>query len=203
MTPGISLESRFELLQGRVSFRELCTGAYRWLRNELVVTEAARERLAAWVNSGGLTRTPDLDNPPMYGDPGVLPSVRAAFAVLPACVAELIMANTAILVSGRSTLGWTAPLPDRPRVIVLDGGRTNESITRTLLHEIAHVWVEPWDSDSPFSRVMATAAGVESGMAYARAEGFEPMLATHTRIKESRAINLAKVWEMDLPKETM
>lgn len=198
MIPGVSLDSRFELLQGRVSMRELCTAAYRWLRAELVVTEAARERLAAWLDSDGLTRTPDLDNLPLFGDSAVLPAVRQAFAVLPACVAELALRDVAILVSGRSTLGWTAPLPARPRVVVLDGGQADATITRVVLHELAHVWLESWGEH------FATAAGEVAYREYAHREDFAPMLATNTRITESRAINLATLWEQDLPntKET-
>jgi len=193
VTPGVTLDSKCELLQGRVSLRELASGAYRWLRAELVVTETARERLAAWVRSGGLTRSPDLSNPPYCGDGEILPAVTAALGVVPACVAELVMRDTLILASGRSTHGWTAPLTARPRVIVLNGDRPNDAITRTLLHEIAHVWVEPLGDG-----VTPTAAGRQAYIKYAHEEGFVPLLLDHRKIHESRAINLARIWEQSL-----
>jgi len=193
MTPGVSIESKFALLGGRVSYRELATGAYRWLQNELVVTEAARERMAAWVDSGGLTRTPDLGSLPLYGDHELIPVVTAAFRLVPACVAE-VMTGVAILTSGRSSNGWTGAFPPRARVVVLAGSRNDEQIRRTLLHEIAHVWLEPWSSGE-----LLAAADHVGLLARVHDAGMAPEFTTSHRNRETRANNLASLWEQALP----
>jgi len=193
MTPGVSLESRHALLGGRVSLRALCAGACQWLTPALVITQAARERLAAWVESGGLERTPDLSRLPVYGDARVLPAITAAFTALPPPVAELMVRDVAVFVAGRETHGWTGAAPGRPRVVLLAGDRPDAVVAETFLHEAAHVWCEEWGTQAP------TSARFASITAQAHAANYSPRLAPITHIAETRAINLASAWALALP----
>jgi hypothetical protein len=81
---------------------------------------------------------------PFYGDVEALPAVAGALAAAPAVVAEYVVERCVLIVSGRSTGGWTAgPLPADRFPIVLDGHVSDRELKHYTLHEAAHRFTLP------------------------------------------------------------
>ncbi len=122
-------------------------------------------------------------------------AVDALAGLVPDPVRRFVLEEIAIVASGWSTRGWTAPLglvhPDRrPRsyVIVLSGiERDAEAVTLVLLHEVAHNW-----ESSPRCAVTPLASGRQALAALAREQAW-PALATRAD-SEHRADTLALAW---------
>ena len=91
-----------------------------------------------------------------FGDPEPFGAIVDALARLPRPVIDHVITRCMVLVTGRSTNGWTTPgrLPGL-RPIVLAGDRADVDVARTFWHEVAHRW-----NGEERSEDVATAAAI-------------------------------------------
>jgi hypothetical protein len=190
----MTLFERIALLAPAMTPRDVAAGRARWLQDELVCTEHARERLRAWVLAGGLSRpAPDVRaRLQYYGDVEVLPIVVRGFQRMAPPARDYVLEHAAIVGVGWSTYGWTAAaIPATPHVIVLSGARRDDAaIEHTVLHEAAHCWLEATPAGiRPASAEIAASAARAGG----KTTGMDPKVAR----KETRAEALVGLWKRE------
>jgi hypothetical protein len=196
-----SLESKLELLGNALSGAEFYAGPARWLRNELVSTAAARDRLRAWAVAGGLRRPERCGTSLRFcGDRTVNVAAILALNMLAPPARDYVLDKTVVVGSGDETHGFAARFPAAPsaneaRLVVLTCGSPEgnpvltEIAVRVALHEFAHVWLEPAETfDEP-----PNSTEREERLRLRSAGG--PILYTrHQSAMELRAWALAEAW---------
>lgn len=197
---SLTLEDRVKLLAGKVSMRQLAGGAAAWLRPELVRTAAARDRLRAWCEAGGLERPPMsrdeiVDQLSYVGPPYMGVAVALAVESMAPPARDYVLDHVQFIALGEHHAGWIAgvrtPRLEARQTIAIAGVQNDSAGTfmarRTTLHECAHAWLEP--SSLPptvaMQRQAAKAAASAAGKLYSAAD--IPI--------ELRAWSLAEVWE--------
>ncbi len=188
------LESRLELLANAINGRAFCAGPARWLTRELVLTEAAVERLRAWCVGGGFDRpAPDIrSTAKYYGDASLLPIVVDALGILAPPARDFVLDHAAIYGAGWDSYAWIGAQPKpADQIIVIDGSRRDDkAIRQTMLHELAHCWL----LDLP-RHAHITAAQTVDFEASCLAAGRVPFRATaQSRTDEWQATALAADW---------
>jgi len=122
-----------------------------WMSMPLLATEAAREKLSAWV-----ARTPreEWETPAhaastlvaasIVGDPVGAHCVARALHRLPRPVHDYAVSRCTFVVLGPSFAGWCGPRldsGDRPWVIVLRATPDLTEFERLVWHEVGHAWL--------------------------------------------------------------
>jgi len=152
VTPSIT--DRYELLGGTVSYRDLAHGAAPWLQSPLVRTEAARARLRAWAEGGGMSRpTPtarEIRERLVYigmdrADRSIADTVVEVLLRIAPPARDAVLSECWIIGLGVAGLCATAPAtaPGALRIIALNGQALDDGLPTTVAHECAHHWLLP------------------------------------------------------------
>lgn len=121
-------------------------------RRLLCVTPTGRRRLRAWLDAQqGQPITVEIQAVrrqriagalQFFGDGDVFRPVVETIGQLPRPVADYVVDTCMVLVTGRSTAGWTSgAFPDGRLPIMIAGHRTDAEIAKTLRHEVGHRWL--------------------------------------------------------------
>lgn len=172
-----------------------------WAVPELIATEAARARLAAWCAAGARPVEPAavLRRLRYIGDPELLAVVRESLLSKVAPPAALhILEHYLVLGTGWSSGGFcscvAAPGGALLRLIMLSGaGQDAAKVASYLAHELAHGWLEP-DPQRPCAAEDAAVEGAWLALRGARGDELVRGVERQQFEAELRADSLALRW---------
>lgn len=176
-------------------------------RHLLLHTPAGRARARRWIDVQRALPTRALRRDVrervrqqlLYiGDVPLLPAIVEAFALVPACVRDVLLDEVVVLGVGAGSNAWTSTATfrdqdgrGRTRLIVMSGaGRTHEQVRDTTLHELGHAWLASVATGS----CAMPALGEAAVWALAAADGWLARARAWERTEELRADALACAW---------
>ena len=142
-----SLDERYEMFGGRVSYRELAHGAGRWLTLMLTCTDAARGKLDDWLRScpGPPWVAPSIEELEMrahyHGDFALVRSLANALQKVPPPVRDYALQKVTFMGIGLHALGFCGARPELPDARPWWIVSSAKEACDTFGHEIAHCWL--------------------------------------------------------------
>jgi hypothetical protein len=198
----VNLEERHALLAGRVSWQDIAQGKPAWLRDELILTAAGRERLMAWAAGCADVQRPSLPAAAIrarivyVGDPEILDVIASAMARIPPPVCDTVLDQALFVGVGRSAKAWASVSPAsseaRPAIIAISGAQRNDNeLATTVAHECGHAWLHtPWNGER--NQTTAERRAFVEDRAF---DGVPAELVTHVvQCCERQAAALARAW---------
>lgn len=167
-------------------------------RELLTITPTSRRRLREWLDSPRAAAQVEtweqrrgrlIRELVYYGDLEALPTVAAALASAPRPVSDYVVAECVVILTGRTTAGWTTGRLPARWPITLCGAVSDEQLRFYTLHEVGHRWTLPDPVDAAPTAVEIARATLKS-----REMGWDKDVAALRAEGEDHADMLAHAW---------